>query len=179
MSKRQELKDRPEVAKHLHDHIEVTRTELDAFVGEDDAVQLLVLAELRSQAADQETTLVLTLEAAAVAILAVMLSRIPTASGRAMPDLGSGWVGTAAFAIVCAVLGAFAVVLALPSLRRAVIGNRNHARAVVWLGAYEQALAERRSSVAIGAPLRSWFARRRPTTSPGRLQHGRSDLDRS
>jgi len=29
------LNDRPEVAKHLHDHIEVTRTELDAFVAAD------------------------------------------------------------------------------------------------------------------------------------------------
>jgi|GEM_PF-3281107 len=161
MSKRKELKDRPEVAKHLHDHIEVTRTELDAFVGADDAVQLLVLAELRSQAADQETTLVLTLEAATVAILAVMLSRIPTGSGPAVPDLGSGWVGTVAFAIACVLLGAFAVALAMPSVWQAVIGNRKRARAVVWLGAYEQVLAERGSTVAMEAQPRSWFARRR------------------
>jgi len=161
MSKRQELKDRPEVAKHLHDHIEVTRTELDAFVADDDAVQLLVLAELRSRAADQGTTLVLTLEAAAIAILAVMLSRIPTASGPAVPDLGSGWVGIAAFAIACVVLGAVAVVLAMPSVWHAVIGNRKRARAVVWLGAYEQVLAEHGSMVAMEAQPRSWFARRR------------------
>lgn len=161
MRRRLALNDRPEVAKHLHDHIEVTRTELDAFVAEDDAVQLLVLAELRSQAADQGTTLVLTLEAATVAILAVMLSRIPTASGPAVPDLESGWAGTAAFAIACVVLGAFAVVLAMPSVWHAVIGNRNRARAVVWLGAYEQVLAERKSTVAMEAQPRSWFARRR------------------
>lgn len=90
-----------------------------------------------------------------------MLSRIPTASGRAVPDLGSGWVGTAAFAIACVVLGAFAVVLAMPSVWQAVIGNRNRARAVVWLGAYEQVLAERRSTIAMKAQPRSWFARRR------------------
>ncbi len=160
MRKRAALKDRPEVAKHLHKHIEVTRTELDAFAAEDDAVQLLVVAELRSRAADQETTLLLTLEGATVAILAVMLSRIPTASPPAAPDLGSGWAGTAAFAIACAVLGAIAVVLAMPSARRAVIGNRNHARAVVWLGAYEQVLAERRSATAsVADPPRLCFPR--------------------
>ena len=161
MRRRLALKDRPEVAKHLHDHIEVTRTELDAFAAEDDAVQLLILAELRSQAADQGTTLVLTLEAATVAILAVMLSLVPTASGPAVPDLESGWAGTAAFAIACVVLGAFAVVLAMPSVWHAVIGNRNRARAAVWLGAYEQVLAERRSTVAMGVPRRPWFARHR------------------
>lgn len=158
MKKWPALKDRPEIAKHLHNHIEVTRRELDAFVREDDAVQLLVLAELRSQAADQETTLVLTLEAATVAILAVMLSRIPTASGPALPDLGAGWVGAAAFAISCVVLGVIAVLLAMPSVWRAVIGNRNHARAAVWLGAYEQVLAESRSTVTVTEPQRSWFA---------------------
>ncbi|MDB6427459.1 hypothetical protein [Curtobacterium sp. 20TX0008] len=164
MRKRAALKDRPEVAKHLHKHIEVTRTELDAFAAEDDAVQLLVLAELRSRAADRETTLLLTLEGATVAILAVMLSRIPTASPSAAPNRGSGWVGTAAFAIVCAALGAIAVVLAMPSARRAMIGNRDHAQAVVWLGAYEQVLVERRSETASVAaspqPRFPWLRRR-------------------
>ncbi|WP_146237764.1 MULTISPECIES: hypothetical protein [unclassified Curtobacterium] len=159
MSKRTALKDRPEVSRHLHEHIIVTRNELDAFVSDDDAVQLLVLAELRSQAADQEATLVLALEAATVTILAIMLSRVPT-SGSATANLGSGWVGTAAFAIVCVVLAAVAVALALPSVKRAVLGNRNRARAVVWLGAYEQALAERPSAASTATSRRQWFARR-------------------
>lgn len=139
MKKRPELSDRPEVAQHLHDDIVVTREKLDAFMRDDDAVQLLVLAELRSRAADQETTLVLTLQAATVTILAVMLARIPV--GSAAPS-SSGWTGSVAFAIAALVLAAFAILLIMPSVRNAVIGNRNWQRAVVWLAAYEQALSE-------------------------------------
>ncbi|MCE0459493.1 hypothetical protein [Curtobacterium flaccumfaciens] len=139
MKKRPELSDRPEVAQHLHDDIVVTREKLDAFMRDDDAVQLLVLAELRSRAADQETTLVLTLQAATVTILAVMLARIPV--GSAAPS-SSGWTGSVAFAIAALVLAAFAILLIMPSVRNAVIGNRNRQRAVVWLAAYEQALSE-------------------------------------
>lgn len=106
-------------------------------------MQMLVLAELRFRAADQETLPVLTFEAATVAILAVMLSRVPAAAARATLDVESGWVGTV-------VLGACGVVLAMPLIWRAVIGNRNNARAVVWLSAYEQALAVR-----AGAPIES------------------------
>ena len=139
MRKRPELSDRPEVAQHLHEDIVVTREKLDAFVRDGDAVQLLVLAELRSRASDQETTLVLTLQAATVTILAVMLARIPV--GSAGPS-SSGWTGTVAFAIAALVLAVFAILLIMPSVRHAVIGNRNRLRAVVWLTAYEQALAE-------------------------------------
>lgn len=139
MKKRPELGDRPEVARHLYDDTVVTREKLDAFVRDGDAVQLLVLAELRSRSADQETMLVLTLQAATVTILAVMLARIPV--GSAAFSL-SGWAGTVAFAIAALVLAAFAILLIMPSVRHAVVGNRNRLRAVVWLAAYEQALAE-------------------------------------
>lgn len=139
MKKRPELSDRPEVARHLHDDTVVTREKLDAFVSDGDAVQLLVLAELRSRAADQETTLVLTLQAATVTILAVMLARIHVGSAVLS---SSGWEGTVAFAIAALVLAAFAILLIMPSVRHAVIGNRNRLRAVVWLAAYEQTLSE-------------------------------------
>lgn len=52
MKERPELGDRPEVAQHLHDDIVVTREKLHAFMRHDDAVQLLVLADLRSRASD-------------------------------------------------------------------------------------------------------------------------------
>lgn len=146
MRKRPELSDRPEVAQHLHEDIVVTREKLDAFVRDGDAVQLLVLAELRSRASDQETTLVLTLQAATVTILAVMLARIPV--GSAGPS-SSGWTGTVAFAIAALVLAVFAILLIMPSVRHAVIGNRNRLRAVVWLTAYEQALAESSADPAV------------------------------
>lgn len=139
MKRRPDLSDRPEVAQHLHEDTVVTREKLDAFVRDGDAVQLLVLAELRSRSADQEATLVLTLQAATVTILAVMLARIPVGSAALS---SSGWTGTVAFAIAALVLAAFAILLIMPSVRHAVIGNRNRLRAVVWLGAYEQALTE-------------------------------------
>lgn len=132
MKKRPELSDRPEAARHLHDDIVVTREKLEAFVRDSDAVQLLVIAELRSRAADQKTTLVLALQAATVTILAVMLARIPV--GSAAPS-SSGWAGTVAFAIVALILAAFAILLIMPSVQHAVIGNRNRLRAVVWLAA--------------------------------------------
>jgi hypothetical protein len=130
----------------------VTRAELDAFTNEDDSVRLLVLAELRSRAADQETNLTLTLEAAAIAILAIMLSRLPAAT-TGTASLGHGWVGALALGIVYLVLAVFVLALVAPSVWRAVKGNRDHARAVVWLAAYEQALKDRR-------PTRNWFSRR-------------------
>jgi len=134
--------DRPEVTKHLHDHIIVTRAELDAFADDEDAVRLLVLAELRSRAADQETSLILALEAAALAILAILLSRIPINN----PDVsspGSGWVAVITLGIAYAILAILAIGLIVPSIWYAVKGNRDHARAVVWLAAYEHALIER------------------------------------
>jgi len=143
VKRRPKLSERPEVAKHLHDHIMVSRAELDAFTDEEDAVRLLVLAELRSRAADQETSLVLTLEAAAIAILAIMLSRIPidTVNGTSP---GQGWVGALALGIAYVILAVAAVALIAPSMWRAVKGNRDHTRAVVWLAAYEQALSDRK-----------------------------------
>lgn len=143
MRRRPKLSDRPEVAKHLHDHIIVTQAELDAFTYETEDVRLLILAELRSRAADQETSLVLTLEAAAIAILAIMLSRIPVdAAVGASP--GGGWLGVIILGIAYASLAVVAVALIAPSMWRAVKGNRDHARAVVWLAAYEEALTDRR-----------------------------------
>lgn len=143
MKRPPKLSDQPDVAKHLHDHITVTRAELDAFTNEEDAVRLLVLAELRSRAADQETSLVLTLEAAAIAILAIMLSRIPvdTVNGT-FP--GPGWVGALTLGIAYVILAIAAVALIAPSMWRAIKGNRDHARALVWLAAYEEALTERK-----------------------------------
>lgn len=139
MKKRPELSDWPEVAQHLHDSIVITHEKLGAFMRDDDAVQLLVLAELRSRAADQESALVLTLQTATVTILAVMSAPIPV--GSAAPN-SSGWTGTVAFAIAALLLAAFAILLILPSVRHAVVGIRNRLQAVVWLATYEQALSE-------------------------------------
>jgi hypothetical protein len=143
LRRRPKLSDRPDVAQHLHDHVEVTRAELDAFLRADDAVRLLVLAELRSRGADQETGLVLTLEAAGLAVAAILLLRVPV---LAQPGLsGPWWVQDVTFGIVCLVLGLFAAALVLPSAWRAVRGNRDHQRAVVWLAAYEEAASVRRT----------------------------------
>jgi len=139
VKKRPELSDRPEFARHLHKDTVVTREKLNAFVRDSDAAQLPVLAALRSRAADQETTLVLTLRAATVSVLAVMLARIPLESTGASSD---GWAGIVALAIAAVVLATFAILLIMPSVRHAVIGNRNRLRAVVWLAAYEQALTQ-------------------------------------
>lgn len=146
----------PEVGRHLHEHIDVTRAELDAFLGEDDAVRLLVLAELRAQTADQETSIVLTLEAAGTAVVAIMLSRIPVAAGPAAA--GPWWATDLTLAIACAILGLVAAAILIPSVRRAVKGNLDHQRAVVWLAAYKQAIVERRHS---RSPRASWWKHRR------------------
>ncbi len=143
--------DHPEVQQHLHDDKDVTRERLNAFVHADDATQLRVLAELRARSADQETSLLLTLEAAGVAVIAVMLSVTPHDVFPAPPKPDEGWISYVVFLIVCITLGAFAMVILLPSIWHAVVGNRNHTRAVVWLAAYEHALQERP---------RTWLVRR-------------------
>jgi hypothetical protein len=65
------LSDRPEVQRHLYRDNDVTRDRLDAFVTDDDATRLRVLAELRTRSVDQETTLTLTLQAAGISTVAV------------------------------------------------------------------------------------------------------------
>lgn len=124
---------------------------LDAFIRADDATQLRVLAELRARSADQETSLLLTLEAAGVAVIAVMLSVIPHDVFPSPPKPDEGWISYVVFLIVCITLGAFTMVILLPSIWHAVVGNRNHTRAIVWLAAYEHALQERP---------RTWLERR-------------------
>jgi len=153
VKKRQPLSDRPEVAKHLHEHITVTHAEIDAFVRDDDVTRLLVLAELRARSADLETSLVLTLEPAAVAVFAVMLSRVPVASGGLFAK--SGWVNTVAFGVVCLVLAVVVVALLVPSVWHAVKGSCDRVRAAVWVAAYKEALAERASA----RPWSRWFPR--------------------
>lgn len=153
MKRRPKLSERPEVAKHLHDHIIVTRAELDAFANEEDDVRLLLLAELRSRAADQETSLVLTLEAAAIAIVAIMLSRVPVDAVTVPP--GPTWTRALILGITCALLAVIALALVAPSVWRSVKGNRDHERAVVWIAAYEEALTDRKPT----PPPRFWRRR--------------------
>ena len=158
--RRVQRSDQPQVQQHLHPDKDVTRKRLDAFIHADDATHLRVLAELRARSADQETTLLLTLEAAGIAILAVMLSVTPHDVFPTPPKPEEGWVSYVVFLIVCIALGAFAMVILLPSVWHAVIGNRNHTRAVVWLAACEHALQERP---------RTWLGRRsRPSSRMGR-----------
>lgn len=154
MNKPTPLSDRPEVQRHLHRDNDVTRDRLDAFVTDDDATRLRVLAELRTRSVDQETTLTLTLQAAGISTVAVMLAAVRRDVVPAAPHAADGVVGYVAYLLACVVLGVFAVVIVLPSVWRAVKGNRDTARAAVWLAAYEDALAAARS------PRRSLFRRR-------------------
>lgn len=147
------LSDRPEVQRHLHRDNDVIRDRLDAFVTDDDATRLRVIAELRTRSVDQETTLTLTLQSAAIATVAVMLAAVRHDVVPAPPHPADGVAGCVAYLLTCIVLGVFAVVIVLPSVWRAVKGNRDTARAAVWLAAYEGALAAARS------PRRSLFRR--------------------
>lgn len=129
----------PEVYAHLHPHNIVSRNELDAFANDREEVQLLVLAVLKTQAEDQETTMLPAIEASAIAVLAIMLSvlRFDPPGTQVTP---AGAIGVIAPLAVGLALSLIAVMIVLPSIRRAVRGNRSRARAAVWLAAYEREL---------------------------------------
>jgi len=85
------------------------------------------------------------LEAAALAILAILLSVAPddllhTNAQHVTPGL-SGWFESIAVFLAYAMI---TLAIMIPSMIHAVRRNRDHGRAVVWLRAYEQALADRR-----------------------------------
>lgn len=54
LRQRRRLREQPDVTTHLHNSADVTRATLNRFVHSSVEVQLLVLAELRMRAEDQE-----------------------------------------------------------------------------------------------------------------------------
>lgn len=128
---------------HLHDSADVTRAALDRFVHSSVDVQLLVLAELRMRAEDQEVTILPALQASAVSILAVFLAVTPDAMKFAViaPPTAQGglahWLSiTTGFLIYAVVVG---IILA-PSMFHGVRRNNARAVAAAWLSAYEREL---------------------------------------
>jgi hypothetical protein len=133
------LGDRPEVQAHLHEDFEVTRAKLDLFAAAPEDVRLLVVAELRRRVEDQEHIIVPTLEAAGLAIFAIFISITPDSMrtvvvGHLTLTGWSRWVTVMAGFFNYA---AIVLVVLLPSIRAAVIRNRDRSRAAVWLAAYD------------------------------------------
>lgn len=127
---------------HLHDSADVTRAALDRFVHSSVDVHLLVLAELRMRAEDQEVTILPALQASAVSILAVFLAVTPDEMKFAViaPTAQGGlahWLSiTTGFLIYAVIVG----IILVPSILHGVRRNNARAVAAVWLSAYEREL---------------------------------------
>jgi hypothetical protein len=132
----------PEFVAHLHKDTDVDQARIDKFVAAPTAVRLRVLAELRRRAGSDEFGTQLALMGVLVAIAVAV---IPQSSGEPLPDLPM-WVRIGSGLFTGIMLG----VLFLPVVVILVVHTVRRDRAVVWLAAYEDALAEQHRHCSTG-----------------------------
>jgi hypothetical protein len=117
---------------HLHRDTDVDLARVEAFLNAGPEVRLKVLAVLRSQASDDST-------ANELAILALTFSIVGLMVTPAAADLGN--TDGIARVIFGGLLGVAAILMVLPFAVPALVRTQRRQSAIVWLRAYEDALA--------------------------------------
>jgi hypothetical protein len=135
-----------QVGSHLHADLGVTPRRVDDFANAHFSDQLLVLAEIRRRAGDSSNGTQLAIAGIALAAFGLFVS----------PAKGLNLFGLpfAAALVLGAILGVAGALVALPFIIRPTVRSIHRERALVWLPAYEDALARRRFQK--GRAARKW-----------------------
>lgn len=130
---------------HLHRDTDVDLRRVNAFLEATPEVRAKVLALLPGQAADDSTSCELALLTLTFSVISIMIA-------PASADFGNmDGIGRVIFGVF---LGLVALAVVLPIAAPALVRSQRRKAAVVWLGAYEDALEARANEARSGGAVR-------------------------